>query len=91
MEEANGGGTGAAGGGGKLLGFTENVPVALLLPPESAGHRGQHDGRCGRRRHVQQHVPDSFHTAPRPAETSGPQGAYSRPRARRAAGSKPSF
>lgn len=89
MEEADGGRTGAAGGSRKLLGLTENVPVALFLPPEPAGHRGQHDGGRGGRGHVQQHVPDSFLAAPQPAETSGPEGAHPRPRARGTAGTEP--
>lgn len=89
MEEANGGGIRAPGRSRKLLGLAENVPVALLLPPEPAGHRGQHDGGRGGRSHVQQYVPDSFHAAPQPPETSGPEGAHSWPWAGGAAGAKP--
>lgn len=89
MEAADGGGTGAAGRSRELLGLTENVPVAVFLPPEPAGHRGQHDGSRGGRSHVQQYVPDSFRAAPQPPETSGPQGAHSWPRAGGATGAKP--
>lgn len=89
MEEADGGGIRAAGRSRELLGLTENVPVALFLPPEPAGHRGQHDGGRRGRGHVQQHVPDSYRAASRPPETSGPAGAHSRPRAGGATGAKP--
>lgn len=89
VEEADGRGSGAPGRGGELLGPAENVPVALLLPPEPARDRGQqHGGRRGRG-HVQQHVPDSLRAPPRPPETSGPEGAHSRPRAGGATGAKP--
>lgn len=89
MEEADGGRTGAAGRSRELLGPTENVPVALLLPPEPAGHRGQHDGGRGGRGHVQQYVPDSFLAASQPPETPRPEGAHSWPWAGGATGTKP--
>lgn len=89
MEEANGGRIRAPGRSRKLLGLTENVPVALFLPPEPAGHRGQHDGSRGGRSHVQQYVPDSFRAASRPPETSCPEGAHSWPWAGGATGTKP--
>lgn len=85
MEEANGGGIRTPGRSRKLLRLTENVPVAVFLPPEPVGHSGHHDGSGG---NVQQHVPDSYHSASQPPETPGPQGAHSRPWARGTTGSQ---
>ena len=89
MEAADGGWARAAGGGRKLLRPAADVPLAVLLPPQPAGHYGRQHGGSGGRGHVQQHVPDSLGAAPRPAEASGPPGADPRPRAGGAAGSEP--
>lgn len=76
VEETNGGRIRTPGRSRKLLRLTENVPVAVLLPPEPAGYRGHHDGSGG---NVQQHVPDSYRGASQPPETPGPEGAHSWP------------
>lgn len=89
VEAADGGGPGAAGRGGQLLGPAEDVPVALLLPPEPAGQHGQHHRRRGRRRRVQQHVPDSARAPPAAAAAPGAPRAHPRPGARWPAGSQP--
>lgn len=88
MEEADGGGFGAARRGWKLLGAAADVPVALFLPPGSTrGGRRQHgSGGCGR--YVQQHVPEPQCPPPRSPQTTA-RAARAHPRARAGGAASP--
>lgn len=77
MEEADGGGTGAAGGGWKLLRPAEDVPVPVLLPAEPGVQPGPRGGPLSVQRPL---------CAPAgPAETAGPADPAARPAGRQRA------
>lgn len=71
MEEADGGGTRAAGGSRELLGAAADVPVPVLLPAEPRVQPGPRRGPLP--------VPGPLGAAARPAETAGAAHPAARP------------
>lgn len=84
VEEADGGGPGAAGGGRELLGAAADVPLPLLLPAEPRVQPGPRGGPLPVQRPLGG-APSS------PTETPGPADPAARPaRGQRATAATPS-